>query len=123
MRRIAGMLAAGAAVLAPAATALAKVDNGLFSVTPARQILDARPPQPLQPFSVSNTTNMPLKVVVIPGILDQRLSGEIFFKEAPASLRAARKILAPDIDHFLLAPGRRRSVRADWQIRPLDQKV
>src|SRR3954451_18027305 len=123
MRRIAGMLAAGAAVLAPAATALAQADNGLFSVTPGRQILDARPPQPLQPFSVSNTTKVPLKVLVIPGILDQRLSGEIFFKEDPASLRDARRILTPGVDQFRLAPGQRQSVHVDWRLRPLGRRV
>src|SRR4051812_46077666 len=90
---------------------------------PARQVINGRPPQPLQPFSVSNTTKVPLKVLVIPGILDQRLSGEIFFKEDPASLRDARKILAPDVDHFDLAPGQRHSVHVDWRLRPLGKKV
>src|SRR3954463_1916657 len=115
--------AAGSFVLAPAATAPAQPDDGLFSVTPARQIVNGRPPKSLQPFAVSNTTEVPLKVLVIPGILDQRLSGEIFFKEDPASLRDAHRILTPDVDHFQLAPGQRHSVHVDWRLRPLDKKV
>ena len=121
--RLCPLLAAGACVLAPAAPTLAATDDGLFSVTPARQVVNGRPPRALQPFSVSNTTKVPLKVLVIPGILDQRLSGEIFFKEDPASLRTARQILTPDRDHFRLAPGQRQSVHVDWRLRPLDQKV
>ena len=121
--RLCPLLAAGACVLAPAAPTFAATDDGLFSVMPARQVINGRPPQSLQPFSVSNTTKVPLKVLVIPGILDQRLSGEIFFKEDPASLRDARKILTPDVEHFRLAPGQRQSVHVDWRLRPLDKKV
>src|SRR3954462_4599939 len=90
----------GAFVLAPAACAQA--DDGLFSVTPARQIVNGRPPRALEPFAVSNTTKVPLKVLVVPGILDQRLSGEIFVREDPGSLRDARRILTPSVEHFRL---------------------
>src|SRR3954468_8708570 len=115
MHRLCPVLAAGAFVFAPAAAALAaQADDGLFSVTPARQIVNGRPPRSLQPFAVSNTTKVPLKVLVIPGILDQRLSGEIFYKEDAASLRDARRILTPSVDHFLLEPGARRAVGAAW---------
>lgn len=105
------------------ASAQTSGDTGLFSVTPARQVVNGRPPRALDPFLVSNTTKVPLDVRVIPGVLDQRLSGEIFFDEDAKSLRDARRILEPDVGEFRLEAGERRTVRVTWRLRPLGEPV
>lgn len=97
--------------------------KGLFSVNPARQVINGRPPRALAPFSVSNTTEVALNVRVIPAILDQRVSGEIVFDERDAALRDAKKILAPDVEEFRLEPGARRTVRVRWNLQPRGQDV
>lgn len=98
-------------------------DDGLFSVNPARQVINGRPPKALAPFTVSNTTEVALNVKVIPAILDQRVSGEIIFDERDAALRDAKKILAPNVEEFRLEPGARRTVRVRWNLQPRGQDI
>lgn len=109
--------------LGVAADATAQSDDGLFSVTPSRQILNDRPPASLDPFEVSNTTSQPLNVSVIPAVLDQRISGEIIFDESQPALDAAKRWLRPSIETFRLAPGGNRKVEVEWIDRPAGQPI
>lgn len=111
------------AALPAAESAAQPSSEGLFSVNPARQVINGRPPKALAAFTVSNTTEVALNVRVIPAILDQRVSGEIIFDERDPALRDAEKILAPDVGEFRLEPGGRRTVRVRWNLQPRGQDI
>lgn len=112
-----------AAVLPPAAPAAAQSpggqEEGLFSLTPVRRNVVARPPVELLPASgVSNSTRDPYRVRVFPVLLRQELDGSFSFAEDAQSLNTARRILAPLPNRFVLAPGSQRQVDVRWSLLP-----
>lgn len=91
---------------------------GLFSVTPARQLLVGHPPRDLDVTDVSNTTRQPLVVKVFPVILIQTVNGAVTFDESPRPLNQAKLLLTPTPDSFTLQPGETRKVKVRWNLLP-----
>jgi hypothetical protein len=91
-------------------------DPGLFSITPARRAVIARPPALLRSTRVSNTTRSRLLVTVFPVLLRQQLDGAFAFGSRPAQLRAARLIMGVGPRRFALDPGEQREVSLRWQL-------
>src|SRR4051812_42004597 len=98
-------LAWGVLSLAPSAAPAQTSDPGLFSITPARRSVTARPPASLGYTRVSNTTRSRLEVSVFPVLLRQQLDGAFAFRGRPRQLHAARMILGVAPRRFALAPG------------------
>ena len=103
---------------AGSAAAQSKPNAGLFSITPARQLIVGHPPKNLQATDVSNTTASPLDVRVFPVILAQGVDGSISFDESPRPLNQAKLLLTPSPSSFTLQPGEHRKVTVRWNLLP-----
>lgn len=89
--------------------------NGLFSITPARREIEARPPRPLAPTDVFNGTQETFDVRVFPVLLTQNLTGAFDFTDDPVQLRKAQLTVSSTPDTFVLAPGQTRQVKVRWE--------
>lgn len=68
------------------ADAAPAADRGMFSITPARRDVAARPPVDLVPTVVGNSTRQTYRVRVFPVVLHQTLAGPFDFTETPGAL-------------------------------------
>jgi hypothetical protein len=115
------LLTCAATLAATAQVAVASVANpvgGMFSITPARRYVVARPPVSLAATSVANSTDAALKVRAVPVLLTQTLSGAFGFGLAPAEVQVARRVLSVEPSRFELAPGTSREVHLRWRGLP-----
>jgi competence ComEA-like helix-hairpin-helix protein len=92
--------------------------QGLFSISPSRRDVVARPVTNLSQTAVTNTTGVPFRVKIFPALLGQVVTGSFTFDEIPVNLTAAAKILSPNPATFTLAPGETRQVGATWALLP-----
>jgi competence ComEA-like helix-hairpin-helix protein len=122
-RRVVALLGAAAALLAVAPPASAQTDQGLFSVSPARQVVVGNPPKRLPTYTVTNSTQTDLAVTVFPVLIDQDISGQFIFSEARGDLRAALNVLTPDRARFDLPSGSHREVVARWNQLPQGERT
>ena len=112
------LLAVLAAVPACAEASVATQLGGMFSITPARHYLVARPPVRLTPTRVANTTQNRMSVQVIPVLLTQLPSGAFSFDLSPQGLRTAAHLLSAGPRRFDLSPGGSRDVGLRWRGLP-----
>jgi hypothetical protein len=103
---------------APADASTATPVNGMFSITPARRYVVARPPVELAASTVANGTQAALEVEAIPVLLSQSPSGAFAFSDEAAQVREAGSILGIAPRRFRLAPGGSREVSLRWRRLP-----
>lgn len=106
---------AGAATSTNGTAGAATPASGMFSITPARRYVVARPPVSLVPSSVSNGTESALEVEAVPVILGQDSSGAFDFGLGATEVRAAASLLRATPSHFRLQPGATQEVRLRWR--------
>jgi hypothetical protein len=123
--RVAVALAVSASLIAAqsAAASVAVPLGGTFSITPARRYIVARPPAPLTPTTVANTTQGTLRVQVFPVLLGQMPSGTFTFATSAPALAAARSVLGVGPTSFTLAPGASRRVGLLWRRLPARARI
>jgi hypothetical protein len=111
-------------LLAPAASAtVATPAGGMFSITPARRYIVARPPVQLAATRVGNSTQSALQVQAVPVLLTQLPSGAFTFTVSPQELRAAGRQLSAQPASFRLSPGSSREVGLRWRGLPRDART
>jgi hypothetical protein len=92
--------------------------GGMFSITPARRYIVARPPVALSATRVANTTQSTMRVRVSSVLLTQLPSGAFTFDPSPEGLLDARRVLDTAPKSFYLPPGASREVSLRWRRLP-----
>jgi hypothetical protein len=118
-------LAAGLVLVlaASAAANVARPLGGMFSITPARHYVVARPPVQLSATRVANTTQDTLQVRVFSVLLSQLPSGAFTFEPSSQSLANAASVLGVSSSDFTLRPGESRYVSLLWHELPPHARI
>jgi competence ComEA-like helix-hairpin-helix protein len=107
-KRSGSALVALAALMVSAVSATGAAGAGVpgtISISPSRTAGKALARKTYGPITLTNSTDKPLAVRVVPSLLRQDLTGAIFVDQSAAARARAAALIQPQVRSFVLAPG------------------